>query len=188
MPTCSLLHSGTGCAKINTDAGVVQWQNSSFPSWPRGFDSRRPLHINLAIAGFFIANVEVISLNDKNIVHDLFCKMKDNPDLVGSFEEVDGRIVWHLFEGYEIEIASEYIDIHKLIFGKIVEPIHHWHPVVEDLYDEACRLGTKGNVTVIHLFGPGSVFGASVVYSGPKDECPIKRKWLFGRYIYLFAE
>ncbi len=25
-------------------AGVVQWQNGSFPSFGRGFDSHRPLH------------------------------------------------------------------------------------------------------------------------------------------------
>ncbi len=28
---------------IDFDAGVVQWQNASFPSWTRGFDSLHPL-------------------------------------------------------------------------------------------------------------------------------------------------
>ena len=28
------------------NAGVVQWQNTSFPSWVRGFDSLHPLKTN----------------------------------------------------------------------------------------------------------------------------------------------
>ena len=31
-------------------AGVAQWQSSSFPSWPRGFDSHHPLHTNSSIS------------------------------------------------------------------------------------------------------------------------------------------
>ena len=31
-------------------ADVVQWQNSSLPSWPRGFDSRHLLHVGTSCA------------------------------------------------------------------------------------------------------------------------------------------
>ena len=36
-------------------AGVVQWQNTSFPSWIRGFDSLRPLHKYAGIASAILA-------------------------------------------------------------------------------------------------------------------------------------
>ncbi len=34
-------------------AGVVQWQNSSFPSWERGFDSHHPLHAGNLLLGTY---------------------------------------------------------------------------------------------------------------------------------------
>ena len=33
-----------GARRFRTEAGVVQWQNGSFPSCIRGFDSLHPLH------------------------------------------------------------------------------------------------------------------------------------------------
>src|SRR4051812_21576203 len=39
------------CRKISRSAGVVQWQNGSFPSCIRGFDSLHPLHRRMIFVG-----------------------------------------------------------------------------------------------------------------------------------------
>ena len=127
-------------------------------------------------------------MDECSIVHEVYVKMLHNSNLAGSYKVADGHIIWQLFHGYTLDIASEYIGINKLLLGKGTESIYHWHPDDEDLYDEICRLGTRGNVTVIHLFGPGGILGSSLIYIGPKCDCPIKRKWMFGKYIYLYAE
>ena len=127
-------------------------------------------------------------MDEHRIAHEVYIKVLHNPNLDGSFKEADGYIVWQLFQGYMLDIASEHISINKITLGNVAESIYHWHPNDEDLYDEVCRLGTRGNVTVIHLYGPGGMLGSSLVYCGPKSDCPIKRKWLFGKYIYLYTE
>ena len=127
-------------------------------------------------------------MDECSIAHELYEKMLQNPGLAGSYKEADGHIIWHLFHGYTLDITSEYIGINKTTSGKVTESIYHWHPDDEDLYDEVCRLGTKGNVTVIHLFGLGGMLGSFLIYCGPKSDCPLKRKWLFGKYVYLYAE
>ena len=127
---------------------------------------------------------------ETNYVLRAYEKMNRNPSLAGSFSgeaftESDVHIVWQLSDGYRVEIASETILIYKKCFGKVYESIHHWHPCDEDLYDEICMLGTKGNVTVIHR----SCFGDSrILYSGPREACHIKRKNLFGKNIFLYAD
>ena len=117
-------------------------------------------------------------------VFEVYEKMRSNPDLVGSFEYADGQIIWRLFDGYTVEIASMYISINKLWHGHAIESIYHWHPDDEELYSELCKLGTRGNVTVIRT----ALLGSCPVYTGPRTECPFKRKWFFGKYVYLYAE
>lgn len=117
-------------------------------------------------------------------LHGIYEKMRADPALAGSFEETDAGIVWRLFDGYRVQIDIGYIGIDRLLPGGIPYAITHWHPEEEDLYRDICRLGTRGNVTVIYK----SILFDGVVYSGPRDQCRYRRKWLFGRYIYLHAE
>lgn len=127
---------------------------------------------------------------ETNYVIRAYEKMNSNPCLAGSFtgdgfSGTDGHILWHLFDGYTVEIASETVSIYKNRNGTMYECIHHWHPCDEDLYDEICELGTKGNVTVIHR----SFLGDSrILYSGPRGACHIRRKSFFGKNIFLYAE
>jgi hypothetical protein len=44
MPACHAGDRGFESRQLR-HAGVVQWQNSSLPSWSRGFDSHHPLHM-----------------------------------------------------------------------------------------------------------------------------------------------
>lgn len=115
-------------------------------------------------------------------IYELMC---GNNDLAGAFSLSDDAITWELFEGYRITLGEEYIGIDRLLFGKLPDPFTHWHPQDKnELYADICRLGTKGNVTVIRR----NFFGASVLYCGEKDKCNVHRKWLFGRYYYLYAK
>ena len=119
----------------------------------------------------------------KNVI-DLYEKMKNNSKLAGSFNIVDGSILWNLSNGIKIVISDEYIGISKTAhFFKNFN--FHWHPDESDIYNAICDIGTRGNVTVIHrvLFG----LCTSMVYSGPESKCEYKRKWLFGKYFYIYA-
>lgn len=124
-------------------------------------------------------------MSSPEFIPNIFQMMKKNPSLAGSFELTAGHdtIIWNLFEGYVITIAEDYIGIDRPLFGRIPYPFTHWHPNDDELYDDIRNLGTKGNVTVIHK----SILGESVLYSGEKSKCKYKSKWLFGRYIYLYA-
>ena len=119
-----------------------------------------------------------------NTIRELFNKMKSNPNLAGSFVLLSNGIEWRLFDKYVVLIGISYIGIEKILFGKFTDSLTHWHPDEEEIYDDICRLGTKGNVTVIHK----NLFGETVLYSGPATDCKYKRKWLFGKYIYLYAK
>ena len=127
-------------------------------------------------------------MDECSIAHEVYEKMLHNHNLAGSYKEADGHIIWHLFHGYTLDITSEYIGINKVSYGNVSGSIYHWHPDDEDLYDEVCRLGTRGNVTVIRLFGLGGMLGSSLIYCGPGSDRPIRRKRLFGKYVYLYAE
>lgn len=130
------------------------------------------------------------TLNENDIIYVVYHKMINNPDLAGSFEIVNGLIHWDLFDQYKVVIGPNYIGIDKYIVGKIIIYNFHWHPEDEDLYSDVCKLGSKGNVTVIHQSIGGSIGmdGGALIYSGPRSMCPITRRWFFGRYIYLYAE
>lgn len=121
------------------------------------------------------------------MVQELYDKMKDNPDLAGEFVYAGYGIEWKVFEKYLVVVSDEYIGIDRILFKRLTDPLTHWHPDDKEIYEDICRLGTKGNVTVIHkvLFG---LLGTTIVYSGPASECQCKRKWLFGKYIYLYAK
>ena len=120
----------------------------------------------------------------ENVLSSLYEKMKNNPDLAGRFRLVSDELIeWDLFEGYHVTIWEDYIGIIRFPRAWYrSDLLIHWHPANEELYDEICRLGTKGNVTVVHK----SWIGMSIPYSGPAKDCPVGRKWLFGKYLYLY--
>ena len=115
----------------------------------------------------------------ENVLSSLYEKMKNNPDLAGRFRLVsDEFIEWDLFDGYPVTIFEEHITIFRHKHGELID----WEMDNEDLYDGICRLGARGNVTVVHK----SWIGMSIPYSGPAKDCPVGRKWLFGKYLYLY--
>ncbi len=84
---------------------------------------------------------------------------------------------------YQFDIGQDYIGVNKKC-GRIFLPITHWHPDDEEIFDEVCNIGKSGNVTVIY----DGWFGKAVLYIGSQKDSPYKRKWLFGRYHYIYAE
>lgn len=118
-----------------------------------------------------------------DFVIKLFDKMQKQ-NLVGEmvFQKEHSSICW-IISGYRIDISQEYVEVSRKVGGVFI-PIMHWHPDDNEISNEICNIGTKGNVTVIH----DGWFVKSVLYIGSKKDCPYKRKWLFGKYHYICAE
>ncbi len=120
---------------------------------------------------------------------ELYEKMCNTPDLCGIFELKGETIHWSLFEGYNIQVAVDprdnYFGIDKKI-GILSDPITHWHPETDEIYEEVCNIGLKGNVLVIRK----NLLCTSVVYMGEEENCPYsaKKKWSWGKILYLKAK
>lgn len=122
---------------------------------------------------------------------ELYGMMLETPDLCGRFEldKSAGSITWNLSENIVIEIGVGtpecYIGINKSHGGKVGGEITHLHPSVFEIYDEICKIGRRGNVTVLRA----SPVGSALLYAGRKDVCPYPRekKLLLGKYYYLEA-
>ncbi len=121
---------------------------------------------------------------------ELYEKMCATTDLCGRYEVVGETIFWALYDGYSVRICvtptDTCISIEKKSVGKITTEITHWHPDAEDIYEEVCNIGVKGNVLVIRK----SWFSASVLFIGKADNCPYNQKtrWLWGKIYHLKAE
>lgn len=122
---------------------------------------------------------------------ELYGMMLETPDLCGRFEleKSAGSITWNLSENIVIEIGVDspecYIGINKSHGGKVGGEITHLHPSVFEIYDEICKIGKRGNVTVLRA----SPVGSALLYAGREDVCPYPRekKLLLGKYYYLEA-
>lgn len=122
---------------------------------------------------------------------ELYGMMLETPDLCGRFEldKSAGSITWNLSENIVIEIGVGtpecYIGINKSHGGKVGGEITHLHPSVFEIYDEICKIGRRGNVTVLRA----SPVGSALLYAGREDVCPYPRekKLLLGKYYYLEA-
>lgn len=122
---------------------------------------------------------------------ELYGMMLETPDLCGRFEldKSAGNIIWNLSENIVIEIGVGtpecYIGINKSHGGKVGGEIMHLHPSVFEIYDEICKIGKRGNVTVLRA----SPVGSALLYAGREDVCPYPRekKLLLGKYYYLEA-
>lgn len=78
------------------------------------------------------------------------------------------------------------MSIGRKLFWKITDMVTHWHPEQEDIYDEVCKIGLKGNVLVIRK----NLFFTSTIYMGKEELCPYssKKRWSWGRIYYLKAK
>lgn len=117
--------------------------------------------------------------------NDLYKKMLNTPNLAGKFELVGETLFWDLFDGFSVEIALTENDTFLSIASPREELIH-WHPFAEDIYEEVCRMGTKGNVTLIRK----NFFSVSLLYMGKAKACPYppNKTRAFGKLYRLTAK
>ncbi len=115
--------------------------------------------------------------------NDLYEMMLKNDNLGGYYELKDDTLVWTFDEViYEIGIneVSTTIQVFKNV--KLKKEITHWHPENDEIYDDVCNIGEKGNILVIKK----TLNGESVVYMGKKENCTYDiNKKRFGK-IYCF--
>ena len=118
---------------------------------------------------------------------ELYDLMAATEDLCGTYEVADDTVFWNLGDEFSVQINvdGEREECICSIHRKTWE-ITHWHPSIYEIYDEVCKMGTRGNVMVVRTF----IGGASIPYMGPKADCPYpeKRKWSLGKYFYLEAK
>lgn len=122
---------------------------------------------------------------------ELYQLMAQEPNLCGTFElsQDSETIKWRLDNMlFDLSVGKRdcYIGAYKP--GNVIteKEITHWHPVLEDIFCEVCRIGKSGNISVLRSF----FGGGAVMYSGPKNECPYwppKKHW-FSKYYYIEAE
>ena len=119
---------------------------------------------------------------------ELYNLMITTPDLCGNFSIVDNGIIrWDFNEDFLIDIEVNPNDcllgISKKSKFNIKTEIHHWHPSVFEVYDDVLKIGTLGNVTVVHKFMGSS----KVLYSGNEADCQYNsdKKIKFGKTYYL---
>lgn len=156
-----------------------------------GMDIPESIFITQSYDNAFENDASPLKMIVPQSTEELYGMMLETPDLCGRFEldKSAGSITWNLSENIVIEIGIDtpecYIGINKSHGGKVGGEITHLHPSVFEIYDEICKIGRRGNVTVLRA----SPVGSALLYAGRKDVCPYPRekKLLLGKYYYLEA-
>lgn len=113
-------------------------------------------------------------------------KMLINTEGLHSLPQIkDDVITWELYDNIRVEAyISAYdttIDIlHKnMLHGSYT----HWHPDIEEMYEELYSIGKKGNILVLRK----AFSGTQVYYIGSPDKYRFNKakKWHWGKLIYL---
>ena len=128
---------------------------------------------------------------DENLI--LLEKLQQNPDLCGSFTiDSHGLIRWDLYKEHSFHIDVRNGDGYLHLFNRVKTHCStaHWHPDPDDMYDELCKIGTRGHIIVVQFNHIGSLWGSRVIYVGPESNCPkrAKRKRLFREPLILKAQ
>ncbi len=129
-------------------------------------------------------NRELLSFLPKS-TKVLYEMMRKNEKLGGKFELKDDEqlIVW-TFEDviYEIEINKIEGFFGVLKNNKSRSEITHWHPDCNEIYDDICNIGEKGNLLIIE-----SCLGSSrILYIGKVENCTYNRRKKHLGKIYYF--
>ncbi len=115
---------------------------------------------------------------------ELYEQLLNKKDL-HSFPELDGEVlIWKLYKNAYIKAFCGDSDTCIEIIGtSILYPSMHWHPNEENIFDELCLLGKKGNIMVLKSF----LMETSVFYLGEPEKYRFdkKRKWYWGKLSYF---
>jgi len=115
---------------------------------------------------------------------DLYKMMLMNDKLGGKFELIDNEIIEWEFDDFIYQISLDgregLFDVIKN--NKLKMSITHWHPDLEEVYTDICKIGEKGNLLVVKTF----LGSAIILYMGKKENCPyLNRKVKIAKYHFL---
>lgn len=113
-------------------------------------------------------------------------KMLINTDGLHSLPKIkNDTIIWELYDNVCVEASiSEYDTIIDVIHKNALHGSYvHWHPDIEEIYEELYNMGKKGNILVLRKL----LFGTQVYYLGTPDKYSFNKhkKWHWGKLIYL---
>lgn len=110
---------------------------------------------------------------------ELYERLAANPDLRGEIALEDDLIIWRVTSALTLDIAVSYKDTYVGVNGAL----HHWHPDEDDIYDDLCAIGKRGNILVIRK----TLASSEVFYSGAASEYRFSpnKKWHWGRLYYF---
>lgn len=113
-------------------------------------------------------------------------RMLINTDGLHSFPQIENdTITWELYDNIYVEASiSEYDTIIDIIHKNALRGSYmHWHPDIEEMYEELYNIGKKGNILVLRKW----LSGTEIYYLGSPDRYQFSKskKWHWGKLIYL---
>lgn len=113
-------------------------------------------------------------------------KMLINTEGLHSLPQIkDDVITWELYDNIRVEASiSEYDTIVDILRKNVLHGSYmHWHPDIEEIYEELYNIGKKGNILVLRKW----LSGTEIFYLGSPDKYRFSKskKWHWGKLIYL---
>ena len=125
-------------------------------------------------------------MRNAKTTQELYEQLLKLPDL-HSYPEIDGeKLIWKLYDNAYVHAYCDSYDTYiGIISTSLSCPSTHWHPDEDDMLDELCSLGKKGNILVLKSFLMG--MGTGVFYLGEPEKYRFnkQRKWHWGKLTYL---
>lgn len=109
-----------------------------------------------------------------------------NTEGLQSFPKIENdTIIWELYDNACVEASiNEYDTIIDIVNRNALHGSYmHWHPSVEEMYEELYNIGKKGNILVLRkLFA-----GTQIYYLGSPDKYRFSKSksWHWGKLTYL---
>ena len=158
---------------------LVYLFNKLFCKSERSFDKEDDIFLQFMS---MISSGEVtVPLNTQELY-----RMLINTDGLHSFPQIENdAITWELYDNIYVEASiSEYDTIIDIIHKNTLHASYmHWHPDIEEMYEELYNIGKKGNVLVLRKL----LSGTQIYYLGAPDNYRFdkNKKWHWGKLIYL---
>ena len=113
-------------------------------------------------------------------------KMLINTEGLHSLPKIKNDVItWELYDNIFVEASiSEYDTIIDILRKNVLHGSYmHWHPDVEEMYEELYNIGKKGNILVLRKLFTGT----EIYYLGAPDKYRFdkNKKWQWGKLIYL---
>ena len=116
---------------------------------------------------------------------ELYQMLISTPGLHSLPQLNDDVITWELYHDVYVEaFINEWDTLINVVHMNMPHgSLMHWHPELEDMYEELLTLGKKGNILVLRRF----LSGTEVYYLGKPEKFRFStnKKWHWGKLIYL---